>query len=143
MKLFLLVGETMLGITHLPFYFPWMTIGITTLMYGILFLVVSFISTYMIRVNEVKELLHGTSKPKPYPKTSLILVVIAIVSIGYGYYRSTITNSIDLGKDLIIVAPLIIIGTYFLFTQASVLIVKRFQQKKKASLEENTLTLGI
>lgn len=142
MKLFLLVGETMLGITHLPFYIPWMTIGLTTLVYGALFLVVSFISTYMIRINQVKELLHGTSKPKPYPKTSLILILVALISIGYGYYRSVTTNSIDLGKDLLIVAPFIMIGTYFLFTQASVFIVKRLQQKKSRHWKKTRLLLA-
>ncbi|WP_054709912.1 hypothetical protein [Bacillus sp. JCM 19041] len=61
--------------------------------------------------------MHGVTKPKPFPETSWTLALVGGLALGYGYYRSATTTAQDIGNDLLIVAPLIIVGTYFLFTQ--------------------------
>ena len=77
----------------------------------------------MIKVTELVELIQAGEKPKPEPKSSILLSIFSLFSIGYGYilvFRFIPNHSfIVLGIGVF----LVIIGTYFLYTQCSVYIL--------------------
>ena len=88
-----------------------------------LILIVSLVTFKTVKVTELVELIQAGEKPKPEPKASIILSLLSLISIGYGYisvFRFIQNHSFIM---LVMGVLLVIIGTYFLYTQCSVYIL--------------------
>ncbi|AKG33573.1 FtsX-like permease family protein [Paenibacillus durus] len=127
-KMFLLLSTKMIGINDLPFYWPVKAILVTAAAFLALFIVISAFTLLFIRKNRVLELLKGTSKPKKEPKASLLLSVLCIALLAAGYWaiRQTLAP-----KWLLIAAITGIAGTYFFYTQLSVLAVRLLKLSRR------------
>ncbi|AYK05158.1 ABC transporter permease [Brevibacillus laterosporus] len=138
-KLVLLVSADMLAIAKgLPFYLPYKAIGITLLAFFVLFLAISFFTSKTMRVNKLVELLQAGEKPKPEPKASIGLSILAVILIGAGYFCVfCFATGIYLFSLLFSGVALVVVGTYFFFTQCSVYII-RFLQKKDSLFFKRT-----
>lgn len=72
-KVILLVCSKILALTEtLPFYLPWKPILLTIGIFGLLFLIVSFVTSFTIRVNNLKALLLSQKEPKKRNKSGLV-----------------------------------------------------------------------
>ena len=97
----------------------------------------------MIKVTELVELIRAEEKPKPEPKSSVLLSLLSLICIGYGYISVfrfiPSTNFITLGIGVL----LVIIGTYFLYTQCSVYILHLAKRRESFFLKRtNILTFS-
>ncbi|MES9696489.1 MULTISPECIES: FtsX-like permease family protein [Bacillus] len=143
-KLVLLISASVLMISNgLPFYIPVQAVLLTVITFLLLFLIVSLVTFKMIKVTELVELIHAEEKPKPEPKSSILLSLLSLISIGYGYISVfrfiPSTNFITLGMGVL----LVIIGTYFLFTQCSVYILHLVKRSESFFLKRtNILTFS-
>ncbi|MBG9772712.1 ABC transporter permease [Brevibacillus laterosporus] len=144
-KLVLLISADMLAITKgLPFYLPYKAIGITLLAFFVLFLAISFFTSRTMRVNKLVELMQAGEKPKPEPKASIWLSILAVVLIGTGYlcvfYFAMGTYLFTL---LFSGVGLVVVGTYFFFTQCSVFIIRFLQKRERLFFKRtNILTMS-
>lgn len=127
-KMFLLLSTKMIGISDLPFYWPLKAILVTAAAFLALFIVISAFTLLFIRKNRVLELLKGTSKPKKEPKASLLLSVLCIALLAAGYWA--IRQPLD-PKWLLVAAVTGIAGTYFFYTQLSVLTVRLLKLSRR------------
>ncbi|NGM82771.1 ABC transporter permease [Paenibacillus sp. 7124] len=127
-KMFLLLSTKMIGISDLPFYWPVKAILVTAAAFLALFIVISAFTLLFIRKNRVLELLKGTSKPKKEPKTSLLLSVLCIALLAAGYWA--IRQPLD-PKWLLVAAVTGIAGTYFFYTQLSVLTIRLLKLSRR------------
>ncbi|MDT3428642.1 putative ABC transport system permease protein [Paenibacillus forsythiae] len=127
-KMFLLLSTKMIGIGDLPFYWPAKAIAVTASAFAALFIIISAFTLLFIRKNRVLELLKGTSKPKKEPKASLPLSVLCIALLAAGY--SAIRQPLD-PKWLLTAAVTGIAGTYFFYTQLSVLTVRLLKLSRR------------
>lgn len=96
---------------------------LTVFTFLVLFLIVSLVTFKTVKVTELVELIQAGEKPKPEPKASIILSLLSLISIGYGYisvFRFIQNHSFIM---LVMGVLLVIIGTYFLYTQCSVYIL--------------------
>ncbi|KMN45952.1 ABC transporter permease [Bacillus sp. LK2] len=123
-KLVLLISASVLMISNgLSFYIPVQALLLTVITFLLLFLIVSLVTFKMVKVTELVELIQAEAKPKPEPKASILLSLFSLISIGYGYFSVfrfiSNYNFITLGMGVL----LVIIGTYFLYTQCSVYIL--------------------
>ncbi|HDX9639986.1 TPA: ABC transporter permease [Bacillus mobilis] len=143
-KLVLLISANVLMINNsLPFYIPVQAVLLTIVTFLFLFLIVSLVTFKTVKVTELVELMQAGEKPKPEPKSSILLSLFSLFSIGYGYilvFRFISNYSfITLGIGVL----LVIIGTYFLYTQCSVYILYLAKRSESFFLKRtNILTFS-
>lgn len=123
-KIFLILSGRLLGYNALRFYLPVKAIIITFLTFVLMGILISIFTTYMIKEDEVLNLLKGTQKPKSEPKTSNIIAILCVVLLLGGYYFSITSTMNSIAYRIIPVTVVVIIGTYLLFSQLSVFVIK-------------------
>ncbi|OMI26998.1 ABC transporter permease [Bacillus haynesii] len=132
-KLILLTAENVLIIDNkLDFYFPLMAMIVTFISFNGLFLFISFLVSFVLRSEKLIVLLKGNKISKGEPKASALLTLIAAVLLAGGYYTALVVKGIGVLAAMVPVTIVVIIGTYLLFTQLSVYVIRRL--KKRESL---------
>ncbi|HDK7139415.1 TPA: ABC transporter permease [Clostridium botulinum] len=130
-KIFLILSGRLLGYNALRFYLPVKAIIITFLAFVLMGILISIFTTYMIKEDEVLNLLKGTQKPKSEPKTSNIIAILCVVLLLGGYYFSITSTMNNIAYRIIPVTVVVIIGTYLLFSQLSVFIIKILKKNRE------------
>ncbi|MCR8858624.1 ABC transporter permease [Bacillus pseudomycoides] len=115
----------------LSYYVPTTAIGVTSIMFFILFIIISFFSAGLIRKNQIMKLFRGSVKAKPEPKASIISSFLAIVLLGAGYIGAVTSHGVMVFIMLIPVTTVVIIGTYLLYKQLSVFIIRACKKSKR------------
>ncbi|MFC3748951.1 FtsX-like permease family protein [Paenibacillus sp. GCM10012306] len=129
-KFFLLLSTKIIGIDGLPFYLPLKPMLITAASFITLFLVISIFTLLFIRKNRVLELLQGNAKPKKPPKASILLSLFGAALLTTGFFALRI----ELNPVTIILAAVTgIAGTYFFYSQLSVLFMRLLQRSRKST----------
>ena len=130
-KLFFMVVTAILDLnSEVIFAISTKAIKITILCFIILFNIISFITSFKIKNNNIAELLKGARIPKTTPKFSKIKAILAILLIASGYIVG-LYSKILIIYTMFPILIVVIIGTYFLFSQFSVFFTKRLQNNKK------------
>ncbi|SFD00689.1 putative ABC transport system permease protein [Bacillus sp. 491mf] len=129
-KLFFLLASTVMGLKSLPFYMPWQAMKLTVAVFLALFFIVAFTTSLFVKSKKVISLLKGNKKPKPEPKASILLSIVAAILIAIGYFLSITANPGIIAFLLIPVPTIVIIGTYFLYSQLSVFIITFLKKSK-------------
>ncbi|PEB51101.1 ABC transporter permease [Bacillus pseudomycoides] len=115
----------------LSYYLPITAIGVTSVMFFILFIIISFFSAGMIRKNQIMKLFRGSVKAKPEPKASIISSILAVLLLGTGYVGALSSHGAMVFIMLIPVTTVVIIGTYLLYKQLSVFIIRACKKSKR------------
>lgn len=127
----LLIAENVLIIKNrLPFYFPTQAILLTFGCFIVLFFLISLFVSYILRSRKLIDLIKGDKKSKGEPKANIFLTLLAIVLLGVGYSVALTVNGLGVIAAMVPVILVVIIGTYFLFTQLSVFIIRRLKKRK-------------
>ncbi|MBD2846477.1 ABC transporter permease [Paenibacillus sp. IB182496] len=120
----LLGAENMLGLEEtLAFYLPVYAIGLTLAAFVVLFVVISLLTVVILRSSRLIDLLKGGSRPRPEPRASKLLSVLAALLLMVGYSVALSVKGMAVVAALIPVTLVVIVGTYFLFTQLSVFLI--------------------
>ncbi|MEK4112181.1 putative ABC transport system permease protein [Paenibacillus sp. DS2363] len=127
-KLFLMLTTRFIGMDDLPFYFPVKAILITIGAFLLLFFCISLFTLVFIGNKRTLELLTGTNKPKKEPKASWFfsLLGFALLTVGFVVLRSGLN-----GGTIMIAAVTGIAGTYFFYSQLSLLIIRLLKRNRK------------
>ncbi|RPK28643.1 ABC transporter permease [Paenibacillus xylanexedens] len=127
-KLFLMLTTRFIGMDDLSFYFPVKAILITIGAFLLLFFCISLFTLVFIGNKRTLELLTGTSKPKKEPKASWFfsLLGFALLTVGFMVLRSELN-----GGTIMLAAVTGIAGTYFFYSQLSVLIIRLLKRNRK------------
>lgn len=130
-KTILLIAENVLMIEEsLDFYFPTLAIGITFISFSVLFFCISVFVSVVLRTNKLIDLIKSHQKSKGEPKASVFLSLLAALLIIFGYAVAMLADGMEVVAVMIPVIIVVIIGTYFLFTQLSVFIIRRLKRNK-------------
>ena len=129
-KLFFMLAGTMMHMKDLSLYVPWQAIKLTVISFFILFFTVSITTSLFVKSKKVIALLKGNKKPKPEPKASITLSILAGSLILIGYALSVTANPGSIAFLLLPVSILVIIGTYFLYSQLSVYLIRLLKRCK-------------
>lgn len=145
-KLILLISAKLLAVDNgLPFYFPLKALGLTAGAYAVLFVLIALFSSMMLRKGTLLALVKAEESPKPQPKASPWLALLALLLIGAGYGAVMVFAILQIFSFPLLFGGviLVIIGTYFLFTQFSVFLMRRLQNKQKFFFRKtNLLTIS-
>lgn len=127
-KLFLLLSTTIMGMEPLPFYWPMKALIITSISFISLFLIISIFTLLFIRKHQVLELLKGNVKPKKEPHVSFLFSLFGflLLTIGALAIRKQLSPS-----SLLVAAVTGIAGTYFFYSQLSVLGIRLLKLSRK------------
>lgn len=145
-KLILLISAKLLAVDNgLPFYFPLKALLMTAAAYAVLFLLIALCSSFMLRKGTLLALVKAEESPKPQPKASPWLAVLAVLLIGAGYGMVMVFAILQIFNFILLFGGvvLVIMGTYFLFTQFSVYFMRYLQKKERFFFRRtNLLTIS-
>ncbi|ALC83047.1 MULTISPECIES: ABC transporter permease [Bacillus] len=129
-KVILLAAENVLIIENkLNFYFPLMAILLTLASFIVLFLFISFFVSFVLRSRKLINLIKGDKKSKGEPKASIFLTILAVLLLASGYCLALMTKGVQVFNVMLPVVIVVILGTYLLFTQLSVFVIRRLKKK--------------
>jgi putative ABC transport system permease protein len=130
-KAILLVAENVLIISEsLNFYFPTLAIVVTFISFIFLFICISLFVSFILRTNKLIDLIKGDKQQKKEPKASVILSIFAAILLIAGYATALIVKGVLVVYAMIPVIIVVTLGTYLLFTQLSVYIIRRLKNNK-------------
>ncbi|UFU00178.1 ABC transporter permease [Radiobacillus kanasensis] len=124
-KAILLIAENVLIISEtLDFYFPTLAIVVTFISFLFLFFCISLFVSFVLRTNKLVNLMKGDKQSKGEPKASIILSVLAALLLITGYGTATLVEGVYVVYAMIPVILVVTLGTYLLFTQLSVYVIR-------------------
>ncbi|MBD1382192.1 FtsX-like permease family protein [Metabacillus arenae] len=123
----------------LPFYLPTNAALLTFVAFIVLFLFISLFTAAILRGNKLIDLLTGSEKPKPEPKASVFQSLLAAILLITGYTVALLVEGMGVVAAMIPVTVVVIIGTYFLFTQLSVWIITKLRKNEKIYLHKTNI----
>ncbi|MCD9021906.1 FtsX-like permease family protein [Cohnella silvisoli] len=130
-KIMLLAAQNFLQLDQsLPFYMPNQAIILTFAAFAGLFVVISFFTVVILRANKLIDLIKGSSMPRTEPKSSVTLSWFAVLLLCGGYAVALIVKGIFVFYAMIPVTLVVIVGTYFLFTQLSVYVIHKSKNNR-------------
>lgn len=130
-KAILLLAENVLIISEsLDFYMPVMAIIVTFLSFIVLFLFISFFVSFILRTRKLIDLIKGDKKDKGEPKASVWLSLFAALLLIAGYATALWAKGVTVMMVMIPVIVLVVLGTYLLFSQLSVFIIRRLKRNE-------------
>ncbi|WP_340029666.1 ABC transporter permease [Paenibacillus sp. FSL H7-0940] len=140
-KLILLICGSMLAVENsLRFYFPLKSIALTAGAFLLLFVVIAMSSSLLIRKGTLIDLVKSEEKPKPEPKASRLLALLSVLLIGGGYAGVFTFVWISFSFPLLLASVVVVIaGTYFLFTQLSVYIIRALKRNPRLFFRKTNL----
>ncbi|GAB6928680.1 ABC transporter permease [Paenibacillus sp. JCM 10914] len=130
-KLFLMAGSAFLGIPPLSFRLTLQALGMTAASYMLLFIIISFSTSWLLRPKALIELFQSGQQPKKEPRTSPWLSLTAAILLLSSYSLAATTTATSLMIRMFPVTIMTIIGTYLLYSQLSGLLVRRLKQRRR------------
>lgn len=129
-KLFFMVAAQLLDIHTLPFHMSWKAMVLTVAAFFILFLIISFFTSFLVRTNSLISLFQSGQKPKEEPKVSKSLSCLSAVLLVASYVLAATATPNSLMIRMLPVIIMTIVGTYFFFSQLSVFIMRALQKNR-------------
>ncbi len=134
--LYKLVVLVLLRITGLevPFGFTVSKAGIANVAvcFAVVFGMTLVYNLFQVQKANAIELLHSASQGEREPRTRWILAILGILALGLGYGIAIVTeNPVEALLLFFVAVILVVIGTYFLFTAASIAVLKIMRKNKK------------
>ncbi|WP_312098832.1 ABC transporter permease [Niallia sp.] len=124
----LLIAENVLVMDDgLNFYIPIQAVILTFVSFILLFFFISLFVSYVLRSRKLIDLIKGNKKSKGEPKANRFLTISAVFLIGIGYAAALIVKGITVIVALLPVVIVVILGTYLLFTQLSVYLIRKIK----------------
>lgn len=130
-KLFFMALSVLLE-TGAPIAFavPWKAVVLTGAGFFALFLLITLLTLRKAGRSEIIDLLKEANKPKSPPRYSLWLTALCVICLAGGYSLATMMSGMTLLVLMLPVIGLTVVGTYFLFTQGSIALVRLLQRRK-------------
>ncbi|HDR7793794.1 TPA: ABC transporter permease [Bacillus luti] len=127
----------------LSYYMPMEAIIVTSIMFFVLFMIISLFSAGMVRKNKIMKLFRGSAEAKPEPKASIISSILAVILLSAGYAGALMSHGAMVFFMMIPVTTVVIIGTYLLYKQLSVFIIRLCKKSKRFYwTQTNIITLS-
>ncbi|HFK1709612.1 TPA: FtsX-like permease family protein [Bacillus mycoides] len=142
---FLLVTSKLTGAKGLYLYWPTKAIIVTTLTFIILFFIVSTFTPMFIRTRKTIRLIKVTKKETEEKRPSIIISLFALTCLGLCYYIAGYPQGYVTEKNvqngsvffiILSILPLVVIGTYFFFSQTFLLFIFIFKKRRKFYMKQ-------
>lgn len=129
-KLFFMAMEAFMSIA-LPFNISLKALLITVVGFFILFELVNLLALSKMKKKEIVEQLKSSKIPKELPKFSRIKSALGVLLLVVGYVIAWLVDGFFVILAMIPVVLIVILGTYFLFTQFSTALANKLTNNKE------------
>ncbi|NLL70731.1 MAG: ABC transporter permease [Epulopiscium sp.] len=129
-KLFFMIMGSFLGIM-IPFHISFKALGITVLVFFILFEVIGVFMSLGIRNKDIVDQLKASQMPKDIPRFSKIKAILGVLLLLAGYIIAWNVHGVGVITAMLPVILIVVIGTYFVFTQFSIAMASQLCKNKK------------
>ncbi|WP_242212332.1 FtsX-like permease family protein [Bacillus cereus group sp. BfR-BA-01383] len=142
---FLLVTSKLTNAKGLYLYWPTQAIIVTTVIFIILFFIVSTFTPMFIRTRKTTRLIKNNKNEKNEKRPSILISLFALICLGLCYYIAgypqgyvTEKNAQNGSVYLIILSilPLVIVGTYLFFSQTFLLFIFILKKRRKFYMKQ-------
>ncbi|MFB5251391.1 FtsX-like permease family protein [Bacillus mycoides] len=142
---FLLVTSKLTGAKGLYLYWPTQAIIVTTITFIILFLIVSTFTPLFIRTRKTVHLIKGNKKMTAEKRPSILISLFALICLGLCYYIAGYPQGYVTEKNvqngsvffiMLSILPLVVVGTYFFFSQTFLLFIYILKKRRKFYLKQ-------
>lgn len=141
-KVILLIAENLLVIEgSLQFYFPTLALVITFISFILLFFVISIFVTVVLRTKKLVTLLKGSDIAKAEPKANIWVALLAVLLLGSGYAIAILVQGVQVAMAMIPVIILVVLGTYLLFSQLSVFLIRKMKSNQRLFWKRTNMLL--
>ncbi|WP_353093082.1 ABC transporter permease [Tissierella praeacuta] len=137
-KLFLMAMEAFMDIS-LPFNISFKSLGLTILIFFALFETVSLLMLFKIRNKEIIQQIKSSKIPKEIPKFSKAKSIIGVALLVLGYGTAWFVKGALVPLAMLPVIFIVIIGTYFTFTQFSIAVANKILKNKDIIYKKTNL----
>lgn len=137
-KLFFMIMEGFLEI-ELPFHVSLRALGLTSLIFLILFEIISIIMLFQIRNKAIIDQLKASRMPKAIPEFSKVKAIVGVILILIGYTVAWFVDGVLVPLAMIPVTLIVVIGTYFLLTQFSIAVTNRILKSENILYKKTNL----
>lgn len=129
-KLFFMAMEAFMGIA-LPFNISLIALFITIVAFFILFEIVNLLALVKMKNKEIVEQLKSSKIPKELPKFSRRKSALGVILLVIGYVTAWIVDGDLVILAMIPVVLIVVLGTYFIFTQFSIALANKLTNNKE------------
>ncbi|MEK4339016.1 ABC transporter permease [Brevibacillus sp. FSL L8-0710] len=129
-KLFFQFAGFLLDVEPLPFYLPLDAMLLTIVCFLCLFVAISVFTVLFLKRSNLLELLQGSQRPKQEPKASVFLSLLAAALLVMAYALAIWAKGAFVMVLMFPVIALTIAGTYLLFTQLSVFLIRLMKRNR-------------
>ncbi|PES63009.1 ABC transporter permease [Bacillus cereus] len=142
---FLLVTSKLTSSKGLYLYWPTEAILVTTVTFIILFLIVSTFTPMFIRTRKTIRLIKVNKKETEEKRPSIIISLFALICLGLCYYIAGYPQGYVTEKNvqngsvsfiILSILPLVVIGTYFFFSQTFLLFIFILKKRRKFYMKQ-------
>ena len=129
-KLFFMALSNLLRMnSSIAFTMPLQAIWLTAGGFFMLFTFISLWTALRVSKLEIAEMLRVSHQPKGQPVHSPWLALLAVVCVGAAYVMALLLSPANLDLFVLPILLMILIGTYLLFTQLSIMLLKAIQKR--------------
>lgn len=128
---FLALGALLDAGETIRFAIPPAALWMTAAGFFALFMIITLLTLFRVGRSEIVELLREARKPKPEPRLSVWAAVVGFLTLGGGYVLAMTMNSRTFLMLTLPVVGLTVVGTYFLYAQGSVAILRLLMRRKR------------
>lgn len=131
-KLFFMMLSLLLNLNEsIPFVWNIKVFFITSSVYGIFFLILSFFSVWKIWKLQVIDLLKEGKISRVINSSSILFFIIGILCVGTGYIVATQVTLLTFGEAFIPIVVLVMGGTYLFFIHGNAMVLKIVEKWKR------------
>lgn len=136
--MFLVLMKLISADVPLGFFISVRSVGITVLLFAVIFLLIFLYSIGQIHVANPVDLLRAGNVGEKEPKTKWGLTALGLLCLGTGYYIAfTVENPIASVLLFFVAAILVILGTYLIFIAGSIALLKTLRRNKRYYYKTN------
>ncbi|PFM61798.1 ABC transporter permease [Bacillus cereus] len=142
---FLLVTSKLTGAKGLYLYWPTQAIIVTTVIFIILFFIVSTFTPMFIRTRKTTRLIKDNTKIKKEKRPSILISLFALTCLALCYYiagypQGYVTEENVLNGSvffiMLSILPLVVVGTYLFFSQTFLLFIFILKKRRKFYMKQ-------
>lgn len=137
-KLFFMAMEVFLN-TSLSFNISFKALGLTAIIFLALFEIISIIMLFQIKNKEIIQQLKSSKIPKTIPKFSKFKSILGVLLIVIGYSIAWFVPPMGVVLAMLPVIFIVIVGTYFIFTQFSIAIANGILKNENMLYKKSNL----
>lgn len=130
-KLIFMAFAKLLGIEQMEMYLPWKALGLTAVLFGLIFIVIQLASLLVLHRTQVKDFLQFGRIAQKQKKINIPVAIAGMLLIAAGYYLAATVNDDNILRRIIPVCLIVVVGIYAFYREACPFLLHLISKNKR------------